>query len=214
MKSLAAFLIGLAAAAWLAPANAEILALVLYESKAEESIRSLRVQGEREARREGIAIIDVDPESEGFGDWLADFPLPPTLVSHHMYYNNERTKIYITALGDAVLHVLDVTRVPYRLKAVPVPECKISENMAFSADGARYYVACLGSHSVLGRGIQDPSEVGGRDQSICCQSDSPPRCISGVFAASSYPQVDLRRSCGARLGWRWPRQSVPPSEMD
>jgi DNA-binding beta-propeller fold protein YncE len=94
-------------------------------------------------------MIDVDPESDTFGKWLADFPLPPTLVSHHMYFNNDRTKIYITALGDAVLHVLDITRVPYRLKAVPAPECQISENMAFSADGTRFYVACLGSNNVL-----------------------------------------------------------------
>ncbi len=126
MKTVAALVLGLVAAAWLAPAKAEILALVLYETKAEESIRSLQMRGDRGPRREGIAMIDVDPESDSFGDWLADFPLPPTLISHHMYYNNERTKIYITALGDAVLHVLDVTRVPYRLKAVPVPECKIS----------------------------------------------------------------------------------------
>ncbi len=150
MKTVAALLLGLAAA-WLAPsaAKAEILAMVLYETKAEDSLQSLKMGNERGARREGIAILDVDPESETFGAWLADYPLPPTLVSHHMYYNNERTKIYITALGDAVLHVLDITRVPYRLKAVPVPQCKVSEIIAFSADGARYYVACLGSDNVL-----------------------------------------------------------------
>ena len=150
MKYVVALLVALVAA-WLVPrpAKAEILAMVLYETKAEDSLQSLKMGNERGARREGIAILDVDPGSETFGDWLADFPLPPTLVSHHIYYNNDQTKAYITALGDSVLHVLDMTLVPYRLKAIPVPECRISENMAFSADGARFYVACLGSHNVL-----------------------------------------------------------------
>ena len=46
MKTVATLVLGLvAAAAWLAPAKAEILALVLYETKAEESMRSLQVHG-------------------------------------------------------------------------------------------------------------------------------------------------------------------------
>ena len=35
MKTVATLVLGLVAAAWLAPAKAEILALVLYETKAE-----------------------------------------------------------------------------------------------------------------------------------------------------------------------------------
>ena len=139
------------AALALAPAasRAEILALVLYETKAEDSLQSLKLRGGPGARREGIAILDVDPESDTFGDWLADYPLPPTLVSHHIYYNNDRTKAYVTTLGDSLLHVLDMTRVPYRLKAVEIPACKVSENIVFSADGARFYMTCLESHNVL-----------------------------------------------------------------
>ena len=130
--------------------------MVLYETKAEDSLQSLKLRGGPGARREGIAILDVDPESDTFGDWLADYPLPPTLVSHHIYYNNDRTKAYITALGDSLLHVLDMTRVPYRLKAVEIPACKISENIVFSADGARFYMTCLESHSVL---VGDPKPI-------------------------------------------------------
>ncbi len=149
MKYLALSVVALAAAAALVPAKAEILAMVLYETKAEDSLQSLKLGGGPAARREGIAILDVDPESETFGDWLADYPLPPTLVSHHVYYTNDLSKAYITALGDSLLHVLDMTQVPYRLKAVAVPECKVSENIVFSADGKRFYMTCLESHNVL-----------------------------------------------------------------
>ncbi len=133
----------------LASARAEILALVVYETKAEDSVRTLQLGKAPDARRDGLAVIDVDPESETYGRWIADYPLPPGLAGHHLYYNNDLTKIYVTALGKSLLHVVDLTRVPYRIKAVEVPRCKVSENIAFSADGARYYVACLGSNNVL-----------------------------------------------------------------
>jgi DNA-binding beta-propeller fold protein YncE len=154
MKYLALSVVALAAAAVLAPAKAEILAMVLYETKAEDSLQSLKLGGGPGARREGIAILDVDPESETFGAWLADYPLPPTLVSHHIYYNNDRSKAYVTALGDSLFHVLDMTRVPYRLKAIEVPACKVSENIVFSADGARFYMTCLESQNLL---VGDPA---------------------------------------------------------
>lgn len=38
-------------------------------------------------RREGIAIIDIDPKSTNFKKILTDIPLPPDLVAHHIFYN-------------------------------------------------------------------------------------------------------------------------------
>ena len=117
----------------LATARAEILALVVYETKAEDSVRTLQLQKPLDARRDGLAVIDVDPESETYGRWIADYPLPPGLAGHHLYYNNDLTKIYVTALGKSLLHVVDLTRIPYRIKAVNVPHGR-------SGDGIR----CLG----------------------------------------------------------------------
>jgi hypothetical protein len=74
-------------------------------------------------RREGIAIIDVDPKSENFGKILTDIPLPADLIAHHIYYNKDLSKAYITALGKSQLHVMDMRRFPYRLKTVDVPDC-------------------------------------------------------------------------------------------
>jgi WD40 repeat protein len=91
----------------------------------------------------------VDPKSATFGKLLMDIPLPPDLVAHHIYFNRDRSKAYITALGKSVLHVMDLTRFPYRLKAVPVPECQVGENMAFSEDGRTWLLTCMGSSSVI-----------------------------------------------------------------
>ena len=104
-------------------AHAEILAMLNYETKPEQILR-----------KEGLAIIDVDPKSSTFGKLLMDIPLPPDLVAHHIFYNRDRSKAYITALGKSLLHVLDLTRFPYRMKAVEVRECQVLEDIVFSQD--------------------------------------------------------------------------------
>ena len=71
-------------------AHSEILAMLNYESKPDQSVR-----------KEGLAIIEVDPTSPAFGKILMDIPLPPDLVAHHIFYNRDVSKAYITALGKA-----------------------------------------------------------------------------------------------------------------
>jgi DNA-binding beta-propeller fold protein YncE len=120
------------------PTQAEILAMVNYESKPHQV-----------HRREGIAIIDVDPESPNFAKIINDIPLPADLVAHHIFYNKDTSKAYITALGSNPLQVIDLKKYPYRLKTVPVPACKVSEDMVFSADGKTWYLTCMGSSNVI-----------------------------------------------------------------
>ncbi len=119
-------------------ASAEIVALLNYESKPNNPLR-----------KEGIAILDVDPESPTFGKLLADIPLPSDLVAHHIYFNPPKTKAYVTALGKSVLHVMDITRFPFRLKAVEVPECKVLEDVIFTPDNKTWFLTCMGSHNVI-----------------------------------------------------------------
>ena len=84
--------------------QAEILAMVNYESKPEDSLKQLKLStGPLQDRAEGIAIMDVDPESANFGKILYDIPLPPDLVGHHIFYNKDLTKAYVTALGKSEL---------------------------------------------------------------------------------------------------------------
>ena len=119
-------------------ASAELLALLNYESKPNQPVR-----------REGIAIMEIDPESPDFGKVLMDVPLPPDLVAHHIFFNRDRTKAYITALNKSLLHVVDLTRFPYRLRAIEVPECQVLEDLVVSEDNRTWYLTCMGSSSVI-----------------------------------------------------------------
>ncbi len=129
--------------------RAEMLALVNYETKAEDSIKALRTQSGPAARREGLAVVDVDPGSATLGKWLLDIPLPADLVGHHLYYNRDFSKVYLTALGRSELTVIDLTRKPWRVTAVPVPQCKVLEDMVFSADKKTWWLTCMGSANII-----------------------------------------------------------------
>ncbi len=121
-----------------AQTSAEILALINYESKPNQPVR-----------REGIAIMDIDPESVDFGKILMEIPLPSDLVAHHIFFNRDRTKAYVTALGRSVLHVLDLTKFPYRLRAIDVPDCQVGEDLVVSEDNRTWYLTCMGSSTVI-----------------------------------------------------------------
>ena len=139
MKSLRLFslIVGLLLTATVS-ASADMLALINYESKPNQPVR-----------REGIAIMDIDPESADFGKILMEIPLPPDLVAHHIFYNRDRTKAYVTALGKSVLHVVDLTAFPYRLRAIDVPDCEVGEDLAVSEDNRIWYLTCMGSSTVI-----------------------------------------------------------------
>src|SRR5206468_1349950 len=89
-------------------AGAEILAMVNYETKSADSLKVLKRPVATGARHEGIAIIDVDPKSKNFTKVVADLPLPSDVVAHHIFYNRDQTKAYITALGKSELRVMDM----------------------------------------------------------------------------------------------------------
>jgi DNA-binding beta-propeller fold protein YncE len=85
-----------------------------------------------------------------------DIPLPPDLVAHHIFYNRNKSKAYITALGRSLLHVLDLTRFPYRMKAIEIPDCKVLEDIVFSTDNRIWYLSCMGSDNiVMGDAVAD-----------------------------------------------------------
>jgi DNA-binding beta-propeller fold protein YncE len=119
-------------------ASAEILALLNYESKPNQPVR-----------REGIAIMDIDPESGNFGKILMDIPLPSDLVVHHIFFNRDRSKAYVTALGKSILHVVNLREFPYRLRAIDVPDCQMGEDLAVSEDNRTWYLTCMGSNNVI-----------------------------------------------------------------
>jgi DNA-binding beta-propeller fold protein YncE len=119
-------------------AEAEILAMMNYTAKPDQTIR-----------REGVAIVDVDPESASFGKILMDIPLPPDLANHHIFYNKDSTKGYMTVFGQNALYVIDLKANPFRVKKIPVPDCEVGEDVVFSGDNTKWYVACMGSNTVV-----------------------------------------------------------------
>jgi DNA-binding beta-propeller fold protein YncE len=129
--------------------NAEILALVNYESKPNDSLKDLKMPFGTQGRKEGIAVFDVDPESDNYGNILMDIPLPPDLVAHHVFYNRDATKLYLTALGKPELRVIDMTANPYRIKVIDIPDCQVGEDVVFSADNKTWYQTCMGSNVVV-----------------------------------------------------------------
>ena len=129
-------------------ADAEILAMMNYETKSPDSLKALKTPIVPQPRKEGIAIMDVDPASPNFGNILVDIPLPPDLIAHHLFYNRDMSKIYLTALGQPALHVIDVSQNPYRLKRIETPGCMVQEDVIFSADNKTWWVTCMGSATV------------------------------------------------------------------
>jgi hypothetical protein len=127
--------------------SAEILAMMSYESKPAEELKSLKLSGVDE-RREGIAIIDVDPKSPNFGKWLADIPLDATGVAHHLFYERSMSKIYLTSLGQPALQVMDMNAFPPRLSTIDIPHCAMGEDVIFDDANEYWYLTCMSSGNV------------------------------------------------------------------
>ena len=119
-------------------ARSEILAMMNYETKSKDSLKSLKAPVPPAERREGIAIIDVDPASPAFGRIVTDIPLPADLVAHHIFYNKDLTKAYVTALGKSELHVIDMRKQPYMPVRVETPGCSVLEDVVFSEDNKTF----------------------------------------------------------------------------
>ncbi|MBW7472426.1 YncE family protein [Marinobacter sp. F4218] len=141
------------------PATAEILAIMNYESKPADQLKNLKLSGDI-PRREGLAIIDVDPESPNFGNILSDIPIDPATVAHHIFYDRTMTKAYITGLQQPALQVLDLTKNPYRLSTIETPPCNVAEDVILDEANERWYLTCMGSGKVIVGEVASDEVVG------------------------------------------------------
>ena len=130
-------------------AAAQIHAMFNYETKSADSMKALKTPVQTGPRKEGIAIIDVDPQSKTFGQTIQDIPLPPDLVAHHIFYNRDQSKAYITALGKGELRVMDMKKTPYAMRVIAVPDCAVGEDVVFSDDNKKWYLSCMGSDAMI-----------------------------------------------------------------
>jgi len=128
--------------------HSEILGMMNYESKMPDQLKSLKI-GDDGARREGIAIIDLDPESSAFGKIISDIPVSPDNILHHIYYDRTMTKAYITGLAEPSLQVMDMTSNPFRVKQIDVKGCVMAENVVFDEANENWYLTCMDSANVF-----------------------------------------------------------------
>lgn len=136
--------------------NAEILAMLNYESKSADALKAFKSPVPGSTRTEGIAVIDVDSASPNYGKIVETIPLPGDLVAHHIFYNRDSSKAYVTALGKAELRVIDMSKRPFTAKTVSVPDCQVGEDVVFSDDNKRWYLTCMGSAKlIIGDAVTD-----------------------------------------------------------
>lgn len=141
------------------PASAEVLAIMNYESKPEDQLKALKLSGDL-PRREGLAIIDVDPESSGFGKIVSDIPIDPETVAHHIFYDRTMTKAYITGLQQPALQVLDMKQNPYRLSVIETPNCAMGEDVIIDEANERWFLTCMASANVIVGSVESDEIIG------------------------------------------------------
>lgn len=127
----------------------EILGLVNYETKSAESLKALKRPIAPPDRKEGLAVVDLEPGSKTFGQVLKNIDLPGDTVAHHIFYNRDQSKAYITALGKPELRVIQMSDPALTVKTVPVPDCQVGEDIVFSDDNKTWYLSCMGSDAVI-----------------------------------------------------------------
>ena len=135
--------------AWPGIGNAEILAMLNYESKTPDALKAFKTPVPGQTRTEGIAVIDVDPASPTYSKIVETIPLPPDLVAHHIFYNRDASKAYLTALGKGELRVIDMSKRPFTMKTVAVPDCQVGEDVVFSEDNKTWFQTCMGSSKLI-----------------------------------------------------------------
>lgn len=99
---------------------------------------------------DGIALMNLDPESEFFGQLIQKFELGEGVLPHHLYYNRDQSRLYNTALGGPFLYELVLERddygVPTITDAITIDtgESLVGEDIYFSEDGSRFWMTFIG----------------------------------------------------------------------
>jgi hypothetical protein len=111
--------------------------------------------------KDGVALVDLNPESKHFGKLLQRKDIGKGVLPHHLYFNNDESRLYTTALGGSMLYelILDKGRdgVPRITRVVPIDTGgnRVGEDIYFTRDGSRFYMTFMG-----GKGGANDGTVG------------------------------------------------------
>ena len=101
-------------------------------------------------QKDGLAIINLNPYSETFGDILQDAPVGEGVMMHHPFYNYDKSKIYNTALmGERLYHINLHDNKIFDVIPIDTGSCVVGEDMIFSKDGEKFYLTCMGSNNIM-----------------------------------------------------------------
>lgn len=99
---------------------------------------------------DGVALIDLDPESPTFGQILQQMPIGDGVLPHHLYFNQSEDRLYTTALGGASLYEIKLDfENPIMPRITEVIEVDtegsfVGEDIYFTEDGSEYWVTFMG----------------------------------------------------------------------
>jgi DNA-binding beta-propeller fold protein YncE len=99
---------------------------------------------------DGVLLLNLDPESDSFGEILQTFELGEGVIPHHLYYNRDQSRLYNTTLGGEFLYELTLARdengVPTITGSTVIDtgENVVGENIFFSEDGDHFWMTFLG----------------------------------------------------------------------
>ncbi|RIK38766.1 MAG: hypothetical protein DCC55_20090 [Chloroflexi bacterium] len=99
---------------------------------------------------DGVALVDLDPDSEHFGEIIQRYDIGADVLPHHLYFNHDESRLYTTALsGDRLYEVIlerDANGVPAISETLPIDvgDNIVGEDMYFTEDGSRFYMTFLG----------------------------------------------------------------------
>jgi DNA-binding beta-propeller fold protein YncE len=98
---------------------------------------------------DGMAVIELDPESTDFGSISSKLELGVGVLPHHIYYDNDAKKLYTTALGGSYLYQIKTgedhngSPILISAKAINTGGNTVGEDIFFTSDG-RYFMTFMG----------------------------------------------------------------------
>lgn len=107
---------------------------------------------------DGIAVMELDPESPDFGKILSKTELGKGVLPHHLYFNRDEKKLFTTALGGSFLYELKMEwnqegyPVIYNVTPINTGGNTVGEDIFFTKSG-QYWVTFMGGQG----GVKDGS---------------------------------------------------------
>ena len=139
-------------------------------------------------QKDGLAIIDLNPQSETFGDILQDVPVGEGVLMHHPFYNLDKSKIYNTALmGERLYKVNLHDNTIFDVSPIDTGSCVVGEDMIFSKDGEKFYLTCMGSDNIL---VFDAKTDQLIDEIYASQDESPEAFTKHPHGISADETID------------------------